>query len=242
MADPYLKIGWAKEHLNILERALDSFCSATPPQAYTITREDDIEHGEHIITMEFHDIPPKICLIAGDAIYSMRAALDQTVWALASLNGTPGRTQFPIIEMWNADSEKRFAKQVAGVPDGAFREIQALQPYHRGNAFKSHPLWRIDEICNLDKHRRIPAHGIAVRGIFTGVGPLDTISETRDNRVIYRIPLALKDKAHFNPESPVEVTFGGDNTSGITERFADLRGIYDFIANEVLPRFDRFFS
>lgn len=241
MADPYSKIGWAKEHLGALKRELDSFCTATPPKAYTITREDDEGHGEHVITMEFHDIPPKICLIAADAVYSMRAALDQTVWALASLKGTPGRTEFPIITDWNYDGRRRFKRQVAGVPDEAFCVIKSLQPYHRGDAFKSDPLWRLHEMCNLDKHRRIPAHGTAVRGVFTGVDALDVISEARDNRIVDRIPLALKNKVYFNPESPVEVTFGGDNTSGITERFEDLRGIYDFVALDVLPRFNRFF-
>jgi len=78
--------------------------------------------------------------------------------------------------------------------------------------------------------------------MFTGIDdPFDVISEARGNCIVDRMPLSLKDKVHFNPESPVEVTFGGDHTSGITERFADLIGIYNFIANEVLPRFDRFF-
>lgn len=242
MADPYAKIGWAKEHLNTLERELGLFCGAAPPKAYTVTRQDDIEHGEHVIAMEFHDIPPKICLIAADAIYSMRAALDQTVWALASLTKIPGATQFPIIEDWNADGRKRFNRQIDGVPSAAVSVIQALQPYHAGNAFKGHHLWRLNEMCNLDRHRRIPAHGTAVQAMLTGVDLADVVSHTADNRIVYRLPLVLKDKARFNPGTPIEVTFGGDSKSGITETFADLRGIHNFVALNVLPRFDRFFT
>jgi len=238
MADAYSKIGWAKEHLDTLKRELISFYAATPPKAYTITREDDVERERHIIKLLFHDIPPRICLIAGDAVYSMRAALDQTIWALARLKGLPGRTEFPIITVWNHEGRRRFANQVIGVPDTAIGDIQALQPYHRGDAFKGHPLWRLDEICNLDKHRRIPAHGTEVRGMISGNANFIT-HEATDNCVVVTIPLAQKDEIRFDPKPPVEVIFGGD--SGITERFDDLMGIHNFVANEVLPRFNRFF-
>jgi hypothetical protein len=240
MADPYAKMSWAKSHLDTLEREVTTFCT-TPADAYTVTREDDVEHQRHIIRVKLHDIPTTICLIAGDAIYSMRAALDQTVWALASLKGTPGRTQFPIAETWTSDIRRTFLRQVDGVPDEAICEIQALQPYHRGNAFKSHPLWRLDEICNLDKHRRIPAYGTGLRGKVTGVDPADVIRETTDECHIVSVPLAMKDKIRFKPESTVEVAFGGDK-SGITETLDSIIQIHHFVSIDVLPRFDRFFS
>jgi hypothetical protein len=178
MADPYLKILWAKEHLGALQEKLRSFC--TPTNAYTLTREDDIEN-----------------------------------------------------------------ECVEGVPDEAFCEIKAFQPYHQGDAFKSHPLWRLDEMCNLDKHRRIPAHGTAVEGVISGLTQEDyatgkVIMETTDECHMISMPISMKDKAQFNPTAPVEVTFGGDQ-SGIVETLHTIVEIYNFVAVDVLPRFDRFF-
>lgn len=238
MADPYAKIRWAKIHLERLGAEVSSF---TPAKAYTLTRYDDIENQRHIARFELADIPAEICLLAGDAVYNMRAALDQTVWALARLKGIPTGTQFPIIEVWNSEGRRRFKRQVVGVPDAAFHEIQTLQPYHRGDAFKSHPLWRLDEICNLDKHRRIPAHGTAMDGTIWGVSPADTTLEKSDECLIVSVPLARKDKLQFDPTTTVTVAFGGD-MSGITETFETLIEIYNFVALDVLPRFDRFFS
>lgn len=239
MADPYSKLGWAKTHIETLEGKLLSFCN-TPAEAYSVSRYDDIEHQQHIIEVKLKDIPPEIGLIAGDAFYSMRSSLDQAVWALAAIKGQPGRTQFPIVEVWNVEGRKRFERQTAGIPTEAFCEIQALQPYNRGAAFKSHPLWRLDEICNLDKHRRIARNSTVLRGMFYGVNEPDIIKEATNDCHIVRIPLALKDKLRFQPETSVEVTFGGDK-SGITETLDSIIQIYHFVNLEVLPRFDRFF-
>lgn len=244
MADPYLKIGSAKEHLGALEEKLRSFC--TPTNAYTLTREDDIEHERHIMRMQLTKIHPEIALTVGDAIYNMRASLDQTVWNLSRIKGIRKKTQWPVIEVWNRDTVKSFERCVEGVPDEAFCEIKALQPYHRGDAFKGHPLWRLDEMCNLDKHRRIPAHGTAVEGVISGLTQEDyatgkVIMETTDECHIISMPISMKDKAQFNPTAPVAVTFGGDQ-SGIVETFHTIVEIYNFVAVDVLPRFDRFFS
>jgi hypothetical protein len=132
------------------------------------------------------------------------------------------------------------AYTVSRVPAEAFCEIKALQPYHRGDDFKSHPLWRLDEMCNLDKHRRIPAHGTALEGTIYGVSPKDVIKEATDECLTISIPLAMKNKMRFEPAATVEVAFGGD-ISGITETLGSIVHIYNFIALAVLPRFDRFF-
>ena len=31
--------------------------------------------------------------------------------------------------------------------------LKSLQPYQRGNAFRDHPLWHLNELSNIDKHR-----------------------------------------------------------------------------------------
>jgi hypothetical protein len=241
MADPYSKIGWAERHLRSLDAATREFC--TPAKAYTLSSYDDTEQKQYVFRMKVNNIPAEICLMVGDAIYNIRAALDQTIWALARINGIPSHTQFPIVEVLTRKSLERFGSQVSGVPDEAFCEIKALQPYHRGDAFKSHPLWRLNELCNLDKHRRIPANSVAVEGTIYGLSAEEQLQvrmHATDECHIVTIPLAFKDKVRFDPNPPISITFGGD-ISGITETFETIVEIRDFVALEVLPRFNRFF-
>jgi hypothetical protein len=90
-----MKLAWAKAHLKLLDSEIEKFSQSNP---YTLTRNDDLEQRRHVLRFNLLDVPDHICLIAGDAIYNMRASLDQLVWSLARLSGIPKRTAFPIID------------------------------------------------------------------------------------------------------------------------------------------------
>jgi hypothetical protein len=178
----------------------------------------------------------------------MRASLDQLVWGLARLKGIPRRAAFPIVDgpVLTKSKLASFNDNLVDVPAEAICEIDALQPYHRGTAYKSHPLWRLDEICNLDKHRRIPANGSASVMQFPNLTAEDTANgimtvEVSDDCFVASVPIALKHKLDFNPTMQYKVEFGGD-VSGISEGYGGLFEIYKFVADSVLPRFTRFFS
>jgi hypothetical protein len=218
-----------------------------PPNACTITREDDIENQRHILSAKLPDLPEPLALIAGDAFYNMRASLDQLIWALARLNRIPEKkTQFPILEFNTLQSRNRFRDQTEGVPDEAVCEIELLQPYHRGSSYKTHPLWRLNEMCNLDKHRGIPVDGHEVIVHFPGLTQNDrdtgllTYSTTNDCHIL-SVPLSMKHKLDVNPIATVTVKFGGD-ISGISESPRGIAEIYHFVASEVIPRFEPFFA
>lgn len=246
MVDAQSKLAWAKGHLELLNAEIDRFANSNP---YTLTREDGLEHGRHILRFSLLDVPAPVCLIAGDAIYNMRAALDQLVWSLARLKGIPPkRTAFPIVDgpILTKPKLDSFNRSLVDVPAEAICEIDALQPYHRGAAYKTHPLWRLDEICNLDKHRRIPANGSRSVLNFPNLTAEDRASgsvtiETSDEGFVISVPVALKQKLDFHNRMAFAVDFGGD-VSGISENFQGLVQIYKFIAEGVLPRFARFFT
>jgi hypothetical protein len=237
------KLAWAQTHLKLLNLEIEKFSQSNP---YTLTAVDDLEHERYILRLQLSDVPSHICLIAGDAIYNMRSSLDQLVWSLARLNGIPKRTAFPIVDgpTLTTSKLKSFENSLVGVPAGAICEIAALQPYHRGAAYKSHPLWRLNEICNLDKHRRIPANGSAAILNFPKITPEESASiltiETTDTGFVISAPIAFKHKLDPHSTMQFAVNFGGD-VSGISETFRSLDNIHKFIAESVLPRFEGFF-
>jgi hypothetical protein len=242
-ANAQMKLAWAKGHLDLLNLELDRFSHSNP---YTLTREDDLEHQRHILRFNLLNVPDPICLIAGDAVYNMRSSLDQLVWSLARLKGIPGkRTAFPIVDgpVLTTSKLDSLNNRLVDVPREAICEIEALQPYNRGTAYKTHPLWRLDEICNLDKHRRIPANGSEAMVYFPRLTVRDlgdVIAEATDDGLIVSVPIALKHKLDFDASMQFKVNFGGD-ISGISEGFGGLTEIYEFVADSVLPRFARFF-
>jgi hypothetical protein len=153
LVDPYLKTARAKEHLENLRNELTAFYESKPCRLF---REDDVENQLHVIRMQVTDTPDKIALIAGDIFYNLRASLDQLVWCLAKLSSVyPKNTQFPILDSPNVS---RFKRRTSGVPAKAVAIIKSLQPYNGPNrdAIRSHLLWRLDKLCNIDKHMRIP--------------------------------------------------------------------------------------
>ncbi len=245
LLDPYLKLGRAETHLKSLDVQLKAFQKENP---YTITREDDLKTQRHILKTKLAEVPDDITLAVGDALYCMRASLDQLVWSLAKRCGglvNPSHTQFPNMEVNNSRWRKVFDTQTRGVPDLAIEAIRSLQPYHRGVAFKAHLLWRLHALCNTDKHRRIPANGSEMTLWFPrAIKELVTI-ETFDDYGITSVPLAMKDKLQFHPRITFQVNFGwGDaatDPDSVSETSKDFWEMHDFIRDTVLPRFIRFF-
>jgi len=251
IVDPYLKIGRAKVHLEALDVELRKFIDEGKP--YTFERYDDLANQRHVLCFRHHDVPDPPSLIVGDALYCMRSALDQLVFSLACLTVKipklpANTTQFPIFDHAPKTLRdiERWESQVRDVPDKAVAEIKAFQPYHRGKSCKAHPLWRLNAMCNLDKHRRIPANGGEILAHFPkAVRKLVTI-ESLDERHIISVPIAHKDKLQLDPRITVTVNFGqGDpvlNSDSLVENRDGLWEIYNFVGDTVLPRFMRFFT
>lgn len=73
----------------------------------------------------------------------------------------PKSISFPIYD----DSEKYSRQGLHAVAPDVPALVDAMQPYHAGNAAHDHPLWVLHELSNIDKHRIVPIVAqIPVRG------------------------------------------------------------------------------
>jgi hypothetical protein len=243
LVDPYLKTTRAKLHLEDLRERL-AFFGKEPCE---FLREDDAKNGLHIIRMKVKDISDEIPLVFGDLLYCLRSSLDQLVWCLAKINATPGypkKTQFPILQERDIP---RFNKQTSGVPAKALEIIESLQPYNAPtpDGIREHLLWRLNKLCNIDKHTRIPVHGttgIVTWDTFVPFGSDKILLTQFDDNAEMKFPLSLKSQVALNPRTPEFRVMFGDMYWKVQCDFAGIEAIYEFVANSVIPRFAGFFQ
>ena len=239
LADAYLKTARAKYHLDSLRDELAVFYDSEP---YRFLRQDDAERQRHRLIFQVRAIPDQIWLIAGDFLYCLRASLDHLVWALARLttDSPSRRTQFPILNQVN---DKHFERQTRGVPPEAATIIKDLQPYHRGDAIsiRSHQLWQLGELSNLDKHRRIPLNGVISDFQWPLPSHLLGVVEFDHQQHMIGVPIEFKEKLPGDPAVTLKIIFG-DPACGLDCDFDGMEQMYKFVAENVLPRFARFFK
>lgn len=208
-----MKIGRAYKHLKEFDSLVVDYCGSQP---YTVTKQDDVVHGRHIVRCEFGLIDSDLPLSLADAVYALRSGLDQLAWQLSLLgNPTPSRdTMFPIHADQISRSEDLFKRKVWDIPCEAVTEIKSLQPYHRGGAYRDDPLWQLNELSNIDKHR-LPV-GRSNNASFY-IEPTGWLRRELDNGVEFSWPLTMKNAVVFKPGIP-ELVFGDPIDAASNER------------------------
>ena len=240
-----MKIRRAKFHLDELETVVKNWIDSKP---YTITNIDDFEKGIHICRIQDKITPELVPMLLGDFVCCLRAALDQLSWALAHL--TPVRAfsereerqiQFPISKIRDATYELKrglFPPNVAAVLD-------TFQPFLRGDAHRADPLWQLNELWTMDKHRSIPvnSNSFTVHFSFDGweqyLRPWNALTDAIE--VHFPLVEFYKSPANLNPDVSVEVLFG-EYMGKFEISMLRLKEIYDFVGNDVIPTFASFFS
>ncbi len=194
--------------------------------------------------------PPHLSLIIGDCLHNLRAALDNLAFELAIAHkGEPlsstiaGNSEFPIFASENL---KKFDEMLGGVHPSAKAEIEGLQPYNRGHKFRNDPLWKLNKLSILDKHRlpHVVLFALASISYFVpdsiGIEEIEPINFTVEDRA----PIAQY-PAFDSTGAEVEVQF----TSAFDIAFSlsspkQLRGvkvaetltrIHDHITGKVVP-------
>jgi hypothetical protein len=234
-----LKVSRARAHLDELEAELRKI---SYPEPYTITRQDYPKKFRHVIRIQNKAIPPEIAMLIGEFAYCLRSGLDQLAWLLARLHvSCPHRkTSFPI----RGDPKSGFGDTVKDMLPDAVKLIESLQPYHRGERFKDHPLWILNRLCTIDKHRTLAIKETEIKGRVVGVGPSDYTIRQLDYGIEIWVSLSNMFGANFEPE-PMEIIFGEPAPccyGGFEIRVATLRAVHDFIRDDVVPRFAGLFK
>ena len=200
------------------------------------------------ICIEQKVTPDPVCMLIGEFAYSLRSSLDNLAWLLALLTtAKPGpMTAFPIESKCPLPGDRGYAKKVANLPPQALSVIESLQPYKTAPSFKDNPLWQLNRLCNIDKHRTVAVGHIAFSIVFPGFPEVWVDTDTFTHAMIISVPIADKEKFQLNI-SIDDIVFGEpielpDGISDFEVTMDGLSAIYDFVRNDVVPRFAGFFS
>ncbi|HVE67848.1 MAG TPA: hypothetical protein VNB64_04635 [Solirubrobacteraceae bacterium] len=129
--------------------------------AYTVTDEFDLEADENVVAVEPRGAPPQgLAVLIGDCVHNMRSALDNLIYDLSWAQGGPltkevaTGCEFPVFGP-RPPRTSELVKRIGAIDPPAQAVIKALQPHHRGNDFASDPVWVLDQLWNIDKHRSL---------------------------------------------------------------------------------------
>lgn len=236
-----MKIGRAYKHVMEFDSLVVAHCRRT--DLFTATGRE--ENGRLIVRVEFAKQDGDIALSLGDFVYNLRSGLDQLAWQLCLAGGgNPGRdSMFPIYERDDAKSEELFLKRVKGMHPDAVAIIRQLQPYKRGADFRKHPLWQLNELGNIDKHR-LPAGRSTDTSFY--IEPLGFRKTDFDNGMELSWPLSAKDKVKMEGKTPT-LTFGEpidapSSRHPLELTREDIAEIYRYVREDVAPQFTRFLT
>jgi len=160
-----LKIIRALDDLNLLYEEGRDYLSTDP---HSLRFEVYTEKGERRVRalLTIKEPPPlAFGILAGEAAYHLRGALDHLVYQLARLNRrNPSGTQFPL---YLSETEYRTVPpgktrsprdaMLDGVREEHRAIIDEFQPYHDGPNASRNPLYVVGRFANVDKHRFIQA-------------------------------------------------------------------------------------
>jgi hypothetical protein len=217
----------------------------------------DRERGKQVVHIRFPElVPVEFRLIIGDCLHNLRSALDNLAYELAvrHYGSSPlpepfdRRSEFPIFgnREW-AEGERR--NKIGCIHPRAQAIIKGLQPHNRGYDFASHPLWKLNELSNMDKHRvpHVTQVAISAYSDFSGVshlpGTIDiNLGSYEDGAEIATytphtsaFAEGFDPEVHMDPLLTFGIVFGQGSATPGWDCSVALRWIRSYIINKVLP-------
>lgn len=166
-----IKIERANKHIKELESLLTAFLEA---HSSRIVRQIDPKSPVQFIALKHLEAPQEIPIIIGDIAHNLRSALDHVAGVVrARGGGNPNEGHFPISDT-RIGTEKSVAKHIEPFDTNV---AQVILDHLDCSDARNAPIWGINRINNIDKHRRIVltitqtgtvAEGVQVGGVKIG--------------------------------------------------------------------------
>lgn len=132
--------------------------SASPRQFQLVRGEAD---GEWTLVLKtLVPMPNRLSTLFGEWLYLLRAALDGIAYHLAVKDSgqdpPPNARQiyFPIKDTPEQYDDPEYRTKLKAISSDTFALLRRTQPFTMSFGVRAHPLWWIEELARLDRHRR----------------------------------------------------------------------------------------
>jgi hypothetical protein len=244
-------------HLDSLEAEIAAWVEEGP---YRTWSEPDVDRTKKVLCVEVLGTPPaELSLVIGDCLHNLRCSLDNLVLelAIARNKGRPvssnieSTSGFPI---FIKENPSKLDDMLRGINPRAKTVIEGLQPYTRGERAKIDPLWWLNKLENMDKHR-LPHLVFFTPKSLSFIVPGDYVTDeielmrwgpVEDRAPIARYPASDKTgeevDVYLHPD--FSVSFGERVPEGIPRLAVPqvLRDIHRRIVRKVLPPLQEFLT
>jgi hypothetical protein len=251
------KVAWGAKHLGALH---DQIVSSFEELGTAIAAEPDTG-SRYVLKLKINQLPLETwALMLGDAIHSLRGALDHVAWEAASRGkGLPGdereqtRIQFPIY-----DTEKAFnnAPILKFVSDEGRAIFKTAQTYDRPD--RKRPLKILAALSNDDKHRLLlpgiismapgkgglwTRHNQDVRSMGKPVVTVKAFQRLEQDAEFGYIPdvVACGPNPHVQVQGDFPAFVAFEGRGGIEVRVNELATVAKFV-DEIIQAFDALFK
>jgi len=163
-----LKINWAQKQLEQLTQAEIDWFKNQENVSHRVYPNPD-SPGNFIFEVSAKEIPvAPLSLVVGDIIQNIRNSLDHAVYELGVKNNHPDfntnshNSQFPIIGNQSragnpSNGEENFERSKSAfikyISNDAQDFLKTVQPFNMDDQYNEHPLWLLNKLSNIDKHR-----------------------------------------------------------------------------------------
>jgi hypothetical protein len=231
-----IKLARARKQLRQFGRSFEGFRTTHPMK--WLRDADDV--GEYYVyRIESPPAEHILEVLVDEAIHHLRGVLDHLATGFVE-NHTKKlsfNTQFPIEKDEPLTPKAIAAWDKRMEPFGPWRPfIEDLQPYKRGDAAETHPLWRLSRLDNLFKHSSL--HLFVYRISYPNVsGLIQELGRPHDSGDVFaRVPITVDVEKDFEPFIATHIAFGSHRMRVEGIGLESLYDIYNFVRDKVLRK------
>lgn len=217
------RIDRAHAHRAELGRTWNSYLEDEP---FDFGLKVDDEGNAELWAEVVHAAPRECGVIVGEWLYNLRTALDYALYGLAIADSgqvpppSADKIQFPIC--MSADQFRRQEYRLADLTEEHRLRLDEVQPYRSPAGPRAHPLFWLNELARLDRHRAISVVGAAVAEanpvvhapnstavFFEDVDPRVYLEESAVLARFKVTPYRPGDKVEANPQAGIDMEIEG---------------------------------
>jgi hypothetical protein len=217
------KLAWGIKRLRELHKLVRELNEANPNP----TRLELADGGVSVYRRNSApSLPPDVSLMVGEILYAFRSALDCAVYSISerSPGFSPASCEFPIFLHASRGVASRGAgsafdpdglKKIRFLADDAKEIVQRYQPYDNHPNPVRAPMWRLNQLRNIDQHRNLLMAADTV--VIQAVGFEGPVEEDPANAMEFHGPgfnagdplltIADRPRSKFTPQAEMKVVF-----------------------------------